>query len=407
MPPTSPLAHSARPQSIEEIKGQEHLLTPGKPLHTFITTKQLPLSILFWGPPGSGKTTLARIIAQSIHAECIELSAVNAGKADIERAVNRARLTQRKTILFLDEIHRFNKAQQDALLPHVEAGTLTLIGATTENPSFEINNALLSRSHIYILNAHTEQSLSEIIRQTLSKLHKFLSPESIKKIAQHAQGDARQALGILELLFTLSPEPTEQTLKEALQQKILHYDKNGEEHYNLISALHKSMRDSDPQGATYWMMRMIEGGEKPEYLVRRMIRFASEDIGLADPRALEQATATLHAVHMLGYPECNTALVQCAVYLSLAPKSNAIYQAVLKAQADIKRTGTLPVPFHLRNAPTSFMKDIGYGKNYHYAHDHPNAQVEQEHLPQELTNTQFYIPQRGWETEQNNKKEEK
>ncbi|MSS75310.1 replication-associated recombination protein A [Candidatus Pacearchaeota archaeon] len=404
---TPPLAHTARPTSLTEVVGQKHLIALGKPLHTFITTKQLPLSIIFWGPPGSGKTTLARIIARSVEAECIELSAVNTGKADIERAVNRARLTQRKTILFLDEIHRFNKAQQDALLPHVESGTLTLIGATTENPSFEVNNALLSRSHVFILNRLTDKDLEQLLTLTLTKLKKTVPQTCITQIAHYANGDARQALGILELLFTLSPSPTEATLTEALQKKHLHYDKNGEEHHNCISALHKSMRDSDPQGAAYWIMRMIEGGEKPEYLVRRMIRFASEDIGLADPRALEQATATLHAVNLLGYPECNTALVQCAIYLSLAPKSNAVYQAVLTIKELIQKTGNLPVPFHLRNAPTTFMKQIGYGKDYQYAHNAPDAQVNQQHLPSELTDTTYYTPQRGWEIEQEEAKKSK
>lgn len=389
---TVPLPARLRPTSLKEVVGQTHLLAPGKPLHQLMLTQQLPLSLIFWGPPGCGKTTLARIIAHSLNAECIELSAVQAGKADIERAVNRARLTQKKTILFLDEIHRFNKAQQDALLPHVETGVLTLIGATTENPSFEINNALLSRSTVYVLNPLSEEELIQLIIQSLTKLEKTLDKSSIHTIAQYANGDARQALAILEMLFTFTSTPTLENVRTLLQQKQLRYDKDGEEHYTLISALHKSMRDSDPDASVYWTMRMVEGGEKPEYIVRRMIRFASEDIGLADPRALEQATATLHAVHLLGYPECNTALVQCALYLANAPKSNAVYKAVNEAQAEIQKTGNLPVPIHLRNAPTSFMKNLGYGKGYQYAHDYKDAKVEQQHLPDRIKDKKFYHP---------------
>src|SRR3989344_2123663 len=363
----APLAHLLRPKSLEEFVGQEHLVGAGKPIRKMIESGDLSSSIILWGPPGCGKTTLAKLIAKLTNSDFVEISAVNAGKEDMKKAVNRSRLNNTRTILFIDEIHRFNKAQQDFLLPYVEKGVITLIGATTENPSFEVISALLSRSRVFVLNALTELNITAILKnalknELLKKYHLNLPDENISLIASLANGDARSALNILELANSLSKEKIEkQNILEAAQKTHLRYDKNGEEHYNIISALHKSMRDSDVDASIYWTMRMVEGGEDPKYIIRRMIRFASEDIGNADPQALVVAAAAKDAVEFLGYPECKTALVQTAIYLAKAPKSNAVYEAVLKAQEDIQRTGNLPVPLHLRNAPTKLMKDLGYG----------------------------------------------
>jgi putative ATPase len=408
-----------RPRNIDEFVGQEHLTGKGAPLRLIVENKNVPTSIIFWGPPGSGKTTLARMIAKAAQAEFIELSAVRAGKADVEQAMNRSKLFHKKTILFLDEIHRFNKAQQDFLLPFVENGTVILIGATTENPSFEVISALLSRSRVFILNSLTEENLKQILRNALQDERAFpglkvkISEENLSLIANIANGDARNALNILEISVSLSGKETgelelrrEEILSSA--QKRLRYDKDGEEHYNIISALHKSMRDSDAQAAAYWTMRMVEGGEDPEYIIRRMIRFASEDVGNADPRALMVATAAMESVRFLGYPECNTALVQTAIYLANASKSNAVYSAVNKAKETIERTGNLPVPLHLRNAETSLMKAVGYGKGYKYAHDYKDAKVDQQHLPDEIKDERFYEPtDRGEEKDLKRKLEEK
>ncbi|MBS3076306.1 replication-associated recombination protein A [Candidatus Pacearchaeota archaeon] len=397
-----PLAYRMRPETLEEFVGQEHLVGENKPLRLSLEKGELASSIILWGPPGCGKTTIARLISKITDSEFIELSAVKAGKADIEKAIQRAKLFHKKTILFLDEIHRFNKAQQDYLLPSVENGTLTLIGATTENPSFEIISALLSRSRVFTLTSLTENHLTQILNQTIKKEFQnkiIISEENKNLISQIANGDARSALNILEIAISLSKdsEITKEIISNSAQ-KFIRYDKNGEEHHNIISALHKSMRDSDPQGAVYWTMRMVEGGEDPKYIIRRMIRFASEDIGNADPQALQIAVSAKQAIEFIGYPECNTALVQTATYLATAPKSNAVYKAVLKSQADIKKTGNLSVPMHLRNTPTSLMKNLGYGKGYQYAHDFENAKVEQEHLPEELKHTKYYEPtERGFE----------
>jgi putative ATPase len=370
----------------------------------------MPSSIIFWGPPGCGKTTLARIMSKMIGYDFIELSAVRAGKADIEKAINSSRLFGKKTILFIDEIHRFNKAQQDFLLPFVESGKIILIGATTENPSFEVISPLLSRSRVFVLNSLNEENILSIMNRAL--IHPLgirisINDENKKLIANLANGDARNALNILEFISSLNlKEVTREIILNSVQ-KSLKYDKKGEEHYNVISAMHKSLRDSDVQASIYWTMRMIEAGEDPEFIIRRLIRFASEDIGNADPNALNIAINAMHSVRFLGYPECNTALIQCAVYLATAPKSNKVYEAVNRAKEVIGKTGNLPVPLHLRNAPTDFMKEIGYGKDYKYAHDFKDAKVKQQHLPKEVEKEKFYEPtDRGFEKEIKKRMEE-
>jgi putative ATPase len=418
-PPASgtPLAERMRPQTLDEVVGQEHILAPGMPLRKAIE-RDLLQSLIFWGPPGTGKTTLARIIARMTSAHFVQFSAVLSGVKDIREVMAAAerqrRATGRRTILFVDEIHRFNKAQQDAFLPRVEAGDIVLIGATTENPSFEINAALLSRSKVFVLQPLTTGHVETIIRRTLADRDRGLgasdiivSDVAITAIAQFANGDARAALNLLEFsTAAATPEPTGTRrvdlpqLEESIRRRALLYDKAGEEHYNLISALHKSMRNSDPDAAVYWVARMLEAGEDPLYIARRLIRFASEDVGNADPQALAIAVAAKDAVHFIGMPEGNTALAQAAIYLATAPKSNAVYRAYGAAAADAHTQVAEPVPLHLRNAPTPLMKRLDYGKGYEYAHDEPDAVAGMTCLPPSLADRKYYTPtERGFEKE--------
>lgn len=402
-----PLAYLLRPRRLEEFFGQEDVVGEGKLLRKLIEQDQLH-SIILFGPPGSGKTTLAGIVAQQTNAEFETLSAVTSGVADLRKVVERAAEHKRlggKTVVFVDEIHRFNKAQQDALLPHVENGTIILIGATTENPSFEVNSALLSRSKVFVLKALDKDALGKVLDRAWQKASDYLqkplpqlSPEAKSFLLDVANGDARQLLNDVQLVITFSPQ-NEQTLslehvQMVLQQKHLRYDKSGEEHYNIISALHKSMRDSDPDGALYWLGRMLEAGEDPLYVARRLIRFASEDVGMADPQALLVAVAAQQACHFVGMPECTVNLAQAVVHLSLAPKSNALYEGYNLVKQDIQRFGNLEVPLHIRNAPTKLMKEWGYGKGYKYAHDDKNAKVDQEHLPPQLKGRKYYNPKK-------------
>ena len=408
-----PLAERMRPERFEDFVGQEEIVGEGSPLRKAIEEDRL-VSIILWGPPGSGKTTLARIIAKKTKSHFVSFSAVVSGipalKKVIEEAIRRKKYYNQRTILFVDEIHRFNKAQQDAFLPYVEDGTIILIGATTENPSFEVNSPLLSRSTVYCLRSLSFEELKKIIKRALQDREKGLgkykikiTPEAIDYIVNMANGDARVALNILELSFFTSRKGdsayiTPEIVTRVIQKKVLRYDKSGEEHYNLISALHKSMRDSDPDASVYWLVRMLEAGEDPLYIARRMVRFASEDIGNADPQALQVAVACMQAVQFVGMPEANLALCQAAVYLACAPKSNSLYRAYSKAKEDIKRTGNLPVPLTIRNAPTPFMRELGYGKGYKYAHDFPEGYVKQTHLPPELEGSIYYEPvERGYE----------
>lgn len=423
----APLADRIRPKNLDEFIGQEKIIGQGKPLRIAIEKDQLQ-SMIFWGPPGSGKTTLAMIIAQLTKSFFVQFSAVTSGIPDLKEIIKEIKqrwtFYQQRTILFVDEIHRFNKTQQNAFLPYVEDGTIILIGATTENPSFEVISPLLSRSNVYVLDALTEQDLSKIIQRALTdkengygKLQIEIGDEVINLISQLSYGDARVALNILE--FSVNTRLAQFKDKDKItidknlvfqivQKNVLRYDKSGEEHYNIISALHKSMRDSDPDAALYWVSRMIEAGEDPLYIARRLIRFASEDVGLADPQALSVAVSAMQAVHFLGMPEGDLALIQAAVYLANAPKSNALYKGRQLAGEDVKRYGSLSVPLIIRNAPTRMMKNMGYGEGYQYAHNFKDALVEQQHLPKQLEGRKYYFPsERGWEKEIKDKMEQR
>jgi putative ATPase len=409
-----PLADRMRPRNLDEVVGQEHLIGPGRVLRKILESGEVP-SLIFWGPPGSGKTTLARIIAHSVKANFLEFSAVISGIKEIKEVIKQAEAKRsdqgQRTILFVDEIHRFNKAQQDAFLPYVERGTIILVGATTENPSFEVISALLSRSKVLILKGLGEDDIKGILSRALGEerglasLNPEVEDKALEFLAQLSYGDARTALNALELAVnTVKPDRDGKRkvalaeAEEAMQRKSLLYDKAGEEHYNLISALHKSLRDSDPDGSLYWLARMLASGEDPLYVARRMIRFATEDIGNADPNALLIANQAKEAYHFLGSPEGELALAQACVYLALAPKSNAIYKAYGAVRREIDLSGSLPVPLVIRNAVTKLMKEVGYGAGYRYAHDEPDARVEQQHLPDEIKTKRFYFPtDRGWE----------
>jgi putative ATPase len=407
---TRPLADRMRPRTLDEFVGQEHLVGPGKPLRIQIERDDTG-SIIFWGPPGVGKTTLAKVIAHMTRAEFVQFSAVLTGIKEIKQVMadaEKARQFGTRTIVFIDEIHRFNKAQQDAFLPYVETGSIRLIGATTENPSFEIIAALLSRSRVYVLNPLSEEQIVTLLRRALSDKERGLGemklsvPDSVlAKIAAYSSGDARSAYNVLEVAAGLAAqksgksaaaEISDEIVQDALQKRVLRYDKAGEEHYNLISALHKSVRNSDPDASLYWLGRMLEAGEDPLYIARRVVRMAVEDIGLADPQALGITVAARDAVDFLGMPEGNLALAQAVVYLAVAPKSNALYEAYGAVQEDVERTVAEPVPLHLRNAPTGLMKGLGYGRGYQYAHSLESKVADMQCLPDNLKDRVYYHP---------------
>ena len=401
-----PLAYRMRPRNLNEFVGQEHLIGENKILRKIIESDHIP-SMIFWGPPGVGKTTLARIIARATKSEFITFSAVTSGIKEIKQVMEEADTNKKmgiNTIVFVDEIHRFNKAQQDAFLPFVEKGSIVLIGATTENPSFEINNALLSRCRVFVLKELTTKDILTLLKRAIEDDRGFgnstikISDENLEFIAEFAGGDARFALTTLDMIITNGKtkegiiEVTKEDIEELLNKKSLLYDKNGEEHYNIISALHKSMRNSDPDAAVYWLARMLEAGEDPIYIARRITRFASEDIGLADTNALNVAINVYHACHFIGVPECNVHLTEAVIYMSLAPKSNSCYVAYEKASSDAKNMLAEPVPLIIRNAPTKLMKELGYGKDYEYAHDTKDKLTTMDCLPPTLIGKTYYNP---------------
>ena len=417
LPQSMPLAARMRPQTFAEFMGQEHLVAEGRVLRKCIEADQLP-SMVFWGPPGSGKTTLAHIIANVTRAQFSSLSAVSAGVADLRRVIGEAKKrlksSGQRTILFVDEIHRFNKAQQDAVLPFVENGTVTFIGATTENPSFEVIAPLLSRCRVFRLNPLSDNEVRVIVERVikdvergLGKFQITISEEALRHLVTMSNGDARVALNALEMAaFATLPDGEGlrsidlSAIEEALQHRALLYDKSGDQHYDLISALHKSLRGSDPDAALYWLGRMLEAGEDPLYIVRRLVRFASEDVGVADPQALVIAVAAQQAVHFVGLPEGNLALAEAVVYLAAAPKSNSLYQAYSRVQEDIQQGRNEPVPLHLRNPVTDLMRRMGHGQGYKYAHDYPDHFVKQQNLPPSLQGKRYYVPtEQGYEKE--------
>ena len=401
-PIDEPLAARMRPESLEDFAGQEHLISPGKILRRIIDSDNIP-SMIFWGPPGVGKTSLAGIIAKKTRAEFINFSAVTSGIKEIREIMKQSEANKNfgeRTILFVDEIHRFNKAQQDAFLPFVEKGSIILIGATTENPSFEINSALLSRCKVFVLKPLNIHDIVKLLKRALNFLGGTVSitDDVLNSIANFSNGDARTAISLLEMMHsnadiidgrvTITPEIFEQ----CTSRKSLLYDKNGEEHYNLISALHKSMRNSDPDAAVYWLARMLEAGEDPLYIARRIVRFASEDVGLADPNALSMAVAAYHACHFIGMPECSVNLTQAVIHLSITPKSNAVDMAYIAAREDALKHSNEPVPLHIRNAPTRLMRELDYGKGYQYAHDYDERLTAMQCLPESLIGREYYHP---------------
>ncbi len=401
-----PLADRMRPQSFDEFYGQENIIGPDTPLRKAIESDKVS-SIIFWGPPGSGKTTLARLIAQMTHGQFIHFSAVTSSIKDVKEVLSKAgsyyKMSGRRTYIFIDEIHRFNKAQQDAFLPYVEKGDIILIGATTENPSFEVNSALMSRMRVYVLERLSPENIGQVVERALQdeerglgKMKLTLGEGTLDFIAAAADGDARRGLSLLEAAASYVGEGgaiTAEIAREVHQKGALLYDKDGEEHFNLISALHKTIRGGDPDAALYWLARMLDAGEDPLYIVRRLVRFASEDIGLADPYALTLCMNARDAYHFLGSPEGELAIATAVIYMACTPKSNAAYVAFGRAMADAREKGSLPVPLYIRNAPTSLMKELGYGKGYQYAHDYDEALTDQEYFPDELAGTEYYQPQ--------------